>query len=115
MRALLAALLLCGFTQSDKVSLEEAGVVRVQFVPSTHWGIDRGQTARALRTDGGQKWILVNLDADQTDFESWYLHEMAHHIAWERHGEDIAPHGPEFRTICRELVRQRTNHFCKGY
>ena len=115
-RALLAVLLLCGFTQDQKVSLQDAGVVRVQYVDTSHWAISHAnEAAKAIRTADGQKWILINVDADQTDFESWFLHEMAHHIAWVRHGEDIAPHWPEFRRICRQLIKHRTKYFCEGH
>lgn len=113
-RALLAVLLLSAFTQDQKSSLTEIGVVRVQYVDANHWAMARGETAKALRTEDGQKWMLINVDGDQTDFDQWYLHEMAHHIAWERYGEDIDVHGPEFRKICRELVTRRANYFCKG-
>lgn len=113
-RALIAVLLLGAFTPDQKASLSEAGVVRLQYVGADHWAIDQGQTAKALRTSTGERWLLINMDADQADFDQWFLHEMAHHIAWERHGESIDPHGPEFRAICRQLVTRRQGYFCRG-
>jgi hypothetical protein len=110
-------MLLAGFTQDQKASLEGLGVVQVQYVNGTHWAFPIGKAERpaiALRTANGKKWILINVDADQSDFESWFLHEMAHHVAWQLHGERIAEHGPEFQRICRQLVTHRTNYFCKG-
>lgn len=113
-RVILAALLLMGFTEGSKVTLDEIGVVRLDYVRSDHWAMRNGETAKAVRTEDGQKWILINLDADQTDFDQWFLHEMAHHAAWQKHGEDIQTHGPEFRRICRQLVTRRVNYFCNG-
>lgn len=114
-RALLAVLLLSAFTADQKVSLKDAGVVRIQYVDSSHWAISpANETAKALRTGDGQQWILVNVDADQTDFDQWWLHEMAHIIVWRIHGESIKPHGPEFRRICRQLVTRRQSYFCNG-
>ncbi|MEO1222324.1 MAG: SprT-like domain-containing protein [Pseudomonadota bacterium] len=113
-RALLAVLLLAGFTQDQKASLEGVGVVRVQYVDSTHWALAPKQLAKALRTEDGQKWILINLDGDQDELQGWLMHEYAHLIAWDRYGERIQEHGPEFRRVCRQLVTHRTNYFCKG-
>ena len=94
--------------------LEDTGVVRIQFVRADHWSIDRGQTAKALVANGGAKFIMVNLDAPGEDLDQVIMHEMAHHVAWVRHGHDIAEHGPEFLRVCRELVTRRQAYFCKG-
>lgn len=113
-RALLAALLLSAFTQVQIDSIQEVGVVRVQYVQTGDYDMQASEVARAVRTSDGLRYILINLDADLADMDGWYWHEMAHHVAWERYGENIAPHGPEFRTVCRDLVRQRTAYFCDG-
>lgn len=101
-------------TAEQKVSLEEVGVVRFQYVPSNHWAMAPGQQAKALRTSDGTKWILISLDADQDNLEGWLMHEYAHHVAWDRYGPEIREHGPEFRRICRQLVRKRKQYFCGG-
>jgi len=72
------------------------------------------EVARAVRTNEGKKYILINLDADLSEMDGWYWHEMAHLVAWEIHGENINTHGPEFRAICRQLVKHRTSYFCGG-
>ena len=113
-RTLLAFMLLCGFTQAQIDALKEVGVVRVQYVQTGEHKMKPKEVARAVRTNEGRRYILLNLDADLTDMDGWYWHEMAHHVAWEKHGEKIDPHGPEFRRICRELVKKRTDYFCKG-
>ena len=98
-----------------KDMLADLGPVRVQYVRRDHWAMtSRHQVAKALRTEDGQKWVLVNLDADLSDLDMWLMHEMAHHVAWHIHGEDIQPHGPEFRSACRALVTRRPDFFCKG-
>lgn len=114
-RALLAVLLLSAFTADQKMTLKDAGVVRLQYVQTGgEYKIRSDEIARAVRSAEGRRYILINLDADQSNFEQWFLHEMAHHIAWNRHGEDIEAHGPEFRKICRQLVTRRQSYFCKG-
>jgi len=102
-------------TPEGKDMLADLGMVRVQYVRGDHWAItSRAEIAKALRTADGQKWVLVNLDADQSDLDQWILHEMAHHVAWASHGEDIKTHGPEFRAACRALVMRRPDRFCNG-
>ena len=105
--ALLAAITL-------SATLTDIGPVNLQFVAGSHWALKDGALAKALRTNTGQKWVLVNVDADQTDLDQWILHEMAHHAAWDEHGEGIAEHGPEFRAACRRMVTRRADYFCKG-
>lgn len=104
MRLALAGLLL----------LVNIGPIRVQFVPGDHWALTDGAAAKALRTSDDQQWILVNVDQDIPDLDLVILHEAAHLAAWDRHGEDIAEHGPEFRAICRELVTSKQDKYCGG-
>ena len=99
---------------SSKEALEAFPNIRVKFVRSGFRGMPPKATAHALRTSNGQRWILINLDQDLSDMEYWFLHEVAHHIAWDRYGEDIDTHGPEFRAECRKLVKVRQSYYCAG-
>lgn len=112
--AALAATLLILSGKLSAQEMTDAGVIRVQYVPADHWGLVGTEQAKALRTDTGQKWVLVNAGADQSEMGFWILHEMAHHLAWDRFGEGIETHGPEFRAACRELVKTRQAYFCAG-
>lgn len=113
-RALIAFLLASGFAADEQADLEAMGAVRVHYVTTPHPHIKAHETAKAIRTESGQRWILVNMGADQAEMNGWFLHEMAHHLAWYRHGEGIDPHGPEFRNTCRKLVTERADYYCKG-
>ena len=95
--------------------IEEVGEVRIQFRTSNHWALTQQHRARALRDEDGNKFIVFNVAYLGEDFEMWMRHELAHHIAWQRHGEDIQEHGPEFRAVCRELIPndQDQKKFCK--
>lgn len=95
--------------------IKQVGVVRVQHVTTGEYGMTANEVARAVRTNEGHRYILINLDADLSEMDGWYWHEMAHLAAWELHGEDIDTHGPEFRRICRQLVKHRTKYFCEGH
>jgi hypothetical protein len=41
--------------------------------------------------------------ADQNKLKDILRHEMCHYLAWIRYRDQIADHGPEFRSICREF------------
>lgn len=110
-RALLALVML---SQAQIDLIKQVGVVRVQHVQTGDYNMKSNEVARAVRTSDGKRYILINLDADLSDMDGWYWHEMAHLAAWEIHGEDIKTHGPEFRRICRQLVRHRQDYFCGG-
>lgn len=114
-RAILAVLLLCGFTKNQVESIQGVGVVRVQFVQTGDYAMSAKEVARAVRTSEGHRYILINLDADLSEMDGWFWHEVAHLAAWERHGEKIDPHGPEFRRICRQFVKHRVKYFCEGH
>lgn len=67
--------------------------------------------AMAVRDDSGQEVILY----DKTFFgnlEPILQHEVAHIVAWRRHGEGIPEHGPEFVKICRQLVKDNPAKYC---
>lgn len=110
----LLALVMATFSASQADLIKKVGVVRIQYVQTGDYEMRANEVARAVRTNEGLKYILINLDADLSEMDGWYWHEMAHLAAWEIHGEDIETHGPEFRRICRQLVKHRTNYFCKG-
>ena len=113
-QALLALIMVSTFTPSQVDLIKKIGVVRVQYVTTGQYDMRPDEVARAVRTNEGLQYILINLDTDLTDMDGWYWHEMAHLAAWELHGEGIETHGPEFRRICRQLVKYRQDYFCGG-
>lgn len=113
-RALMALILLSAFTPAQKASLVEAGEIRITYVHSDHPLVYGNKVATAYRMQNGVSGVLINVDADQEDFEQRLMHEIAHVIAWQRHGTDIKTHGLEFRRICRELIKQRQKYYCQG-
>ena len=114
-KALLSLVMASTFSENQAALLKEAGTVRVLYVSGDDDLLENKKSvAEAKRTSDGQKWIVINIDADQSDMDCWFLHELAHHIAWSRHGEDVELHGPEFQSICRQLVPRRKNYFCGG-
>jgi len=113
-KALWVIMALTTLSGEAKVTLESIGPVTVQFVSSDHWLLKDGSTAKAARSGTGEKWILVNVDADMEGIDQIILHEMAHHAAWDRYGEKIKQHGPKFRAICRQLVTVNPAYYCKG-
>lgn len=113
-RLILAALMVSQSAQADPI--EEVGEVRIQFRTSNHWTLTEQHRARALRDEAGNKYIVFNTKyLPDEHFEFWLRHELAHHIAWQRHGEDIQEHGPEFRSVCRKLIKKPVDQakFCK--
>lgn len=108
------ALIMATLSTSQIDLIKQVGVVRVQHVQTGDYDMKPNEVARAVRTNEGKKYILINLDADLSEMDGWYWHEMAHLAAWEIHGEEIDTHGPEFRKICRQLVTHRTDYYCKG-
>lgn len=99
-------------TGEAKVTLEGIGPIRIQFVPASHWALTDGASAKALRTEDGHQWILVNVDQDIAELDLVILHEAAHLAAWDRYGEGIDEHGPEFRAICRQIVPRKQKQYC---
>jgi len=96
-----------------KSTMIALGAVRLLVMEPDGELITAQETARATLTDEGQRWIVVNQDKMNADFDQVILHEMAHFEAWKRHGTKIEMHGPEFRSVCREFVTRRASHFCK--
>jgi hypothetical protein len=94
---------------------EPNGVI-VQYVPKTNkFMIQGGQTRNALaaRDPEGGEWILINQDAVGVDLKPQTEHEVAHILAWRQYGEKIKPHGSEFLKMCRQVVTERQNEFCR--
>jgi hypothetical protein len=94
---------------------QENGVI-VQYVPKTNkFMIQGGQTRNALaaRDPEGGEWILINQDAVGADLKPQTEHEVAHILAWRKYGENIKPHGPQFLKMCRQVVTERQNEFCR--
>ena len=94
---------------------QENGVI-VQYVPKTNkFMIQGGQTRNALaaRDPEGGEWILINQDAVGADLKPQTEHEVAHILAWREYGENIKPHGPQFLKMCRQVVTERQNEFCR--
>jgi hypothetical protein len=94
---------------------QENGVI-VQYVPKTNkFMIQGGQTRNALaaRDPEGGEWILINQDAVGADLKPQTEHEVAHILAWRKYGENIKPHGPQFLKMCRQVVTERQNEYCR--
>jgi hypothetical protein len=94
---------------------QENGVI-VQYVPKTNRFISQGgqvRNALAARDPEGGEWILINQDAVGADLKPQTEHEVAHILAWRRYGEKIKPHGPQFLKMCRQVVTERLNEFCR--
>lgn len=90
--------------------------VTLQFVPKTNKYISQGgrtRNALAARDPEGGEWILINQDATGADIVPQTQHEVAHLLAWRKYGEKIKEHGPEFLRMCRQVVQERQNEFCR--
>jgi len=69
--------------------------------------------AMAARNAEGNAFILVNTDGPPKDLEPLMQHELAHIMAWDKHGEKIREHGPEYRNMCRQVVTNGAAKFCR--
>ena len=65
------------------------------------------------RTDDGGEWIVVDKTGPAEGLASRLQHELAHIIAWRRHGEKIDEHGREWQRLCRQIVEERQNEYCR--
>lgn len=72
----------------------------------------QNRIARAVRDDLGQEVIIYDKTYDG-NLEPILQHDVAHLVAWRRHGEKIKEHGPEFLEICRKLVKTNPLYYCK--
>jgi len=56
------------------------------------------------RLPNGHVQITLNEQPNGYRFLITFLHEMAHHIAFKKHGYSIRPHGAQWQAAYRELV-----------
>lgn len=95
---------------------ESSDNVFVIFLPRTHDFFrlpdGRKRIAAAARNTAGEELIVVQKGVTR-DLELILQHETAHIIAWRWHGEEIAEHGEEFLNICRQVVTERHDEFCR--
>ena len=54
--------------------------------------------------------ITMNADLGPFQFLTTLTHEIAHLIAWEKHGRRAAPHGKEWKAIFREMLIELAQH-----
>lgn len=93
---------------------EDPAGVEIMEVDADHWFLNRASIRReavAAKTPDGEEIIVVSLQTAD-DYEQLIQHEVAHLIAWRRHGEQIKEHGHEFKRICRQVVTSRQKYFC---
>lgn len=55
--------------------------------------------------EGSNHLITVNRDMNEYAFLLTLVHEIAHLLAHERHGRRIKPHGEEWKTSFKDLMR----------
>ncbi|NQU32210.1 MAG: SprT-like domain-containing protein [Bacteroidetes bacterium] len=48
--------------------------------------------------------ISINHDLNKYAFLITFVHELAHLVAWEKHGNKVSPHGIEWKTEYRHLM-----------
>ena len=54
--------------------------------------------------------ITMNAGLGPFQFLTTLTHEIAHLIAWEKHGRRAAPHGKEWKAIFREMLIELVQH-----
>lgn len=72
--------------------------VRLEFIGQRHSGSSGG---------GSHGWVSLPSDVNRGKWcwADWYLlHELAHNITTNDHGDTVAAHGPEFMAIYLELL-----------
>lgn len=62
------------------------------------------------RTDYQNHRISVNGNLNKFSFLITLLHELAHLLTFEQHGNSVAAHGREWKTIFGQLLRQFLEH-----
>ncbi len=68
--------------------------------------------AAAVLLRDGREYILINRDSTLKDCRSDIEHEVAHLIAWRRHGPCIRAHGREFKKVCRAIATGNKRATC---
>ena len=94
----------------------DRGRIIVEIAGSEHWALERGEHQRAALADTcttDEQWVVINAEYNQDRFDNILKHELAHFIAWERYGPHIEEHGPEFRKVCRELIKDNPDFYCR--
>lgn len=61
-----------------------------------------GDYRRAQR--GRRAQVTVNENLPPESFLITYIHEVAHHVAYEKYGKRIQPHGSEWKNTFKELM-----------
>lgn len=99
----------------NKAGYEEHKIELVVVEPDHHMLVrpGRDREAVAMRYRSGREVILVSRAIDASDRASLIQHEVAHIVAWRKHGERVEEHGRKFKSICRSLVENRASYFCK--
>ena len=54
--------------------------------------------------------ITMNADLGPFQFLTTLTHEIAHLIAWEKHGRRAAPHGKEWKAVFRQMLIELAHH-----
>ncbi|TND08778.1 MAG: hypothetical protein FD123_1994 [Bacteroidetes bacterium] len=54
---------------------------------------------------GTNHQITINNDLNKYAFLITLVHEIAHLLCWERHRNNVKPHGPEWKESFKELMR----------
>lgn len=101
-------------------SLEKQGAengIRVLLEEPDFWALKQPAKGRrlamALRTDDGGEWIVVDKTGPAEGLAPRLQHELAHILAWRKHGERIDEHGREWQRFCRQLVEERQSEYCR--
>ena len=82
----------------------------------TAWVVDSGVVVRIVaprrlkmgdfRPAYGNKpdRITINADLDPLSFMVTLAHEVAHLLTWRQYGQQVRPHGPEWKSAYRRLL-----------
>lgn len=75
----------------------------IRIVDADHPMLEDGAVGSATINDKGQEHLYFSRDylAMGAPLAPLVIHELAHLQAWRIHGVNIAPHGREFKKICR--------------
>ena len=68
--------------------------------------------AAAVLMKDGREFILINGDSSLKDCRADIEHEIAHLIAWRRHGPRIRMHGQKFKRVCRSIATGNKRSTC---
>ena len=65
----------------------------------------RNAVGYAARIAGGQCFVFIHEDIAER-FQAYVTleHEYAHCVSWAQHGENITPHGKDFRESCQSFA-----------